>query len=110
MSTAYVGHGSIKILHKNLDKLVAHLKSLEGYPEEVDIEVLCGYFGIDLDFDNEGNIVDAFLIDSDWSESRESKFYREIAPFVEGGSYQTFYCDGDLFANIYRGGKVRRFP
>lgn len=103
--TAYVGQGKVKILAKNLNELHLRLEEAAG-DDAKDIETLSAEFGMELSFDRSGNIVDVYPTSSSWSEDYEGKFYQMIAPFVEDGSYQTFYCDGYLFAYVYRGGTV----
>lgn len=105
-STAYVGQGFIKVLVENIEEMRVHLESLGKEFVGEDIEDTCGHFGISVSFENDGSISDAYPDTSKWSDDYEGKFYQEIASFVEDGSYQTFYCDGYLFAYIYRKGDV----
>lgn len=105
-TTAYVGQGSIRIRAKNIEALHKHLNSLGEEFESSDFETTCSNFGIEVSFENGNDINDAFPNSSSWSEDYEGRFYKEIALFVESGSYQTFYCEGHMFAYIYGYGAV----
>lgn len=104
--TAYVGQGSITIRAESMEALHKHMNSLGPEFEDPDFEAMCNNFGIEVNFDKEGGVSDAYPCASNWSDTHEGRFYQEIAPFVESGSYATFYCDGYLFAYIYRKGEV----
>jgi len=106
--TAYVGQGgNIEIKKENVGAMVEHLRSLgEEFAKGEDVHDVCANFGIELSMTKDGDIVDAYPNSLNWSSNYEEKFYEEIAPFVEDGSYQTFYCEGFLFSYVYRGGEV----